>query len=76
MVVGARSLLVSLWKVKGGVATSELMSEFYRQLVHGQSRLTALRAAQRHVRGRDEWRHQRNRAAFVLIGGTGPLVVD
>ena len=62
---GARSLIMSLWRVPSG-PTRELMQEFYRQLSLGKRRSQALREAQRILRRRYPetfyW------GAFVLSG--------
>ncbi|MEV6304139.1 CHAT domain-containing protein [Actinoplanes sp. NPDC051861] len=67
---GARSLLISLWKVPDA-ETREFMEQFYRLLLGGMSRSAALRATQIEQRRRHTdpyfW------AAFVLEGETGPL---
>ena len=46
---GAQSLLISLWKVDDQ-ATQMLMTQFYANLIKGQSKYEALREAQRYVR--------------------------
>lgn len=46
---GAQSLLMSLWKVDDQ-ATQMLMTQFYANLIKGQSKYEALREAQRYVR--------------------------
>lgn len=71
LVAGARTLIVSLWAVPDR-ATAELMTLFYRNLLDGLPKLTALRAAQQVVRQRRP--HVRNWGAFVLIGDSGPIV--
>lgn len=67
---GARSLIMSLWRVPSG-PTRELMQEFYRQLSLGKRRSQALREAQRILRRRYPetfyW------GAFVLSGDPSPL---
>lgn len=69
-VAGARSLLLSLWKVPDD-DTRELMVVFYRHLLAGMARVEALRAAQRVIRARRPqpfyW------AAFVCQGDPGPM---
>ena len=47
------------------------MREFYRRLLLGESKMTALRAAQDLVRTAQP--HPFHWAAFILIGDTGPL---
>jgi CHAT domain-containing protein/tetratricopeptide (TPR) repeat protein len=67
---GARSLVMSLWRVPSG-PTRELMQEFYRQLSRGKRRSEALREAQRILRRRYPqtfyW------GAFVLSGDPSPM---
>lgn len=70
LIAGARSLIVSLWKVPDE-ATAPLMREFYRGLLLGESKTSALRAAQDLVRTSRS--HPVYWAAFILIGDTGPL---
>ena len=69
-VAGARSLVVSLWKVPDA-ETRRFMEHFYRLVLGGEPRAAALRAAQLDQRRRRPdpyfW------AAFVLEGEPGPL---
>ncbi len=64
-IAGSRSILASLWKVDDR-ATTELMVEFYTQLLAGKNKAEALRGAQTKLAGKglspDKW------AAFELIG--------
>jgi len=64
-VAGARSILMSLWKVDDAV-TRELMAAFYKNWLGGNSKHEALRVAQRQVRQLHPdpyyW------GAFVLVG--------
>jgi CHAT domain-containing protein len=77
---GARSLLVSLWRVEDQV-TTELMTQFYRALLAGQPRSTALQSAglailQRARRATDEqisYAHPAFWAPFHLIGCWQPI---
>jgi CHAT domain-containing protein len=72
---GARSLLVSLWRVDDAT-TARLMSGFYRALRRGEGRAAALRTAQLGLLalGRerpieyDAYRHPAYWAPFVLVG--------
>ncbi len=71
---GARSLLMSLWRVEDA-STAYLMETFYQQLLAGQSRAGALRAAQQALlRAAHEgtrhrlWQHPYFWAAFRLLG--------
>ncbi|MGE3512969.1 MAG: CHAT domain-containing protein, partial [Vicinamibacterales bacterium] len=64
-VAGARTLVMSLWKVPDEV-THELMVQFYKELQAGRSRIDALRAARQWVR----WSHPDPYfwGAFILQG--------
>lgn len=66
---GARSTLATLWSVRD-LSTSELMSEFYRQLNRdeGISRAEALRQAQLALLARPEYDHPFFWSPFVLVG--------
>lgn len=63
---GARSILMSLWKVDDN-ATACLMTEFYRHLFAGRSKTDALRMATDTVRSHPKWSNPRYWAAFVLL---------
>lgn len=65
---GARSVVMSLWKVDDA-ATAVLMTEFYRQLLSGAGTHAALEAAKAAVRARPEWHGPEFWAAFVLLDG-------
>jgi tetratricopeptide (TPR) repeat protein len=77
---GARSLLVSLWRVDDAT-TAQLMSGFYRALQSGKGRAAALRAAQLELLalGRQQpaeygvYCHPAYWAPFVMIGEWGRL---
>jgi CHAT domain-containing protein len=77
---GARSLLVSLWRVDDATA-ARLMDAFYRALRGGEGRASALRTAQLellslgHERPAEygAYRHPAYWAPFVLIGEWGRL---
>jgi len=77
---GARSLLVSLWRVDDAT-TARLMGAFYRALQRGEGRAAALQAAQLELLalGREQpadygaYRHPAYWAPFVLIGEWGRL---
>jgi CHAT domain-containing protein len=61
---GARSILLSLWKVDDA-ATQRLMSEFYRNWLQGQGKAEALRRAQVTVKA--EFPHPYYWGAFILM---------
>jgi CHAT domain-containing protein len=70
ILAGARTLVMSLWKVDDE-ATRLLMEEFYRRVLAGQGRADAVREAQLAVRAKYPdpyyW------GAFVCLGNPGPL---
>jgi CHAT domain-containing protein len=63
---GARSLLVSLWRVDDAT-TARLMSIFYQALRDGEGRAAALRAAQLELLTQGD-QHPAYWAPFILIG--------
>jgi CHAT domain-containing protein/tetratricopeptide (TPR) repeat protein len=69
-VAGAKTLVMSLWKVPDD-QTQELMVDFYRRILKGEPRAEALRQAQQAIRARHPdpyyW------GAFVCQGDPGPL---
>ncbi len=68
MYAGAPRVLVSLWSVDDA-ATAELMSRFYRNLLHkGLSATEALRATQIEMIEETQWKAPYFWAAFVLQG--------
>ncbi len=67
MGAGARSVLLSLWKVPDR-ATAELMKVFYQNLLDGNSPSFSLIQAQNEVRKKPEWRAPKYWAAWVLVG--------
>lgn len=77
---GARSLLVSLWRVDDPI-TASLMKTFYQALQNGYGRAAALRKAQLALltQGREQegaygfYRHPAYWAPFTLIGESGKL---
>jgi CHAT domain-containing protein/tetratricopeptide (TPR) repeat protein len=78
---GARSLLISLWRVEDA-STAQLMERFYHGLLAGRSRAGALRAAQlalltgaREGKSQAMWQHPYFWAPFRLLGDAGPLVL-
>lgn len=72
VLAGARTLVMSLWKVPDA-QTCELMEDFYRRLLAGAPRAEALRAAQLAIR--DRYREVRFWGAFICQGDPGPLPV-
>ncbi|MBM3221897.1 MAG: CHAT domain-containing protein [Candidatus Rokubacteria bacterium] len=72
LIAGARTLVMSLWKVDD-VATAALMSHFYRRLASGENKAEALRQAQVEVRREERWRHPYFWASFVFFGDATPL---
>jgi CHAT domain-containing protein/tetratricopeptide (TPR) repeat protein len=69
-VAGARTLVMSLWRVPDQ-QTQELMVDFYQRVLKGEARAEALRQAQQAVRTRHAdpyyW------GAFICQGDPGPL---
>ncbi len=74
LAAGAGSLVMSLWPVEDN-ATNELMQLLYQQLLKGESKVQALRAAQcsllQHTSSM--YTHPYFWAAFRLVGDVGPL---
>ncbi len=65
LMAGARSVLMSLWKVNDE-STARLVSAFYRNWLSGQDKFTALHNAQREMR--DIYEEPYHWGAFVLVG--------
>jgi len=63
---GAKSLLMSLWKVDDE-ATKVLMTEFYRYLLDGKSKTESLRLAQEYVKSQPGWQAPEYWASFILL---------
>ncbi|MFL5701515.1 MAG: CHAT domain-containing protein [Ktedonobacteraceae bacterium] len=74
LAAGARSLVMSLWSVEDN-ATTELMQIFYQHLLHGKSKVEALRAAQCQLlqSSSSNYSHPYFWAAFRLVGDASPL---
>jgi CHAT domain-containing protein len=70
VLAGARTLVMSLWKVPDE-QTRELMEEFYRRLLAGAPRADALREAQLVIRAKHP--HPYFWGAFICQGDPGPL---
>ncbi|KZR67277.1 Photosystem I assembly protein Ycf3 [Prochlorococcus marinus str. MIT 1312] len=73
-VAGARSSLLSLWKVDDA-ATAAFMQSFYKRLKGGEGRADALAATQQEFREHQipGWRHPYVWAAFQLSGDWKPI---
>ncbi len=74
LAAGVPSLVMSLWPVEDN-ATNELMQLFYQNLLNGDTRVQALRAAQCSLLHRtpSSYTHPYFWAAFRLVGDIGPL---
>jgi CHAT domain-containing protein len=68
---GANSILMSLWEVEDK-ATQILMTQFYRNLLSGQSKRQSLLSAQKYLRevGGGRYDEPKYWAAFILLDGT------
>ena len=74
-VAGARTTLLSLWKVDDE-ATAYFMQRYYTLLQQGKGRMEALLAVQKEFREkpqRTEWEDYRFWAAWQLVGDSGPI---
>jgi CHAT domain-containing protein len=68
MYAGAERVVASLWRVDDA-ATSELMSEFYREMfVNKLKPAAALRSAQRKLSKSSCWHNPYYWAGFTLLG--------
>jgi CHAT domain-containing protein len=76
LAAGASSYVMSLWSVEDQ-ATSELMQLFYQNLLHGDSKVEALRSAQCSFLHHTSpiYTHPYFWAAFRLVGNAGRLIV-
>ncbi len=74
LAAGVPSLVMSLWPIEDN-ATSELMQLFYQNLLNGDTKVQALRAAQCSLlhRTSSSYTHPYFWAAFCLVGDVGPL---
>jgi hypothetical protein len=70
VVAGAETVVMSLWKVRDD-STHELMEAYYRNLLAGQGRATALREAMRTLRLTHP--HPHDWAPFIAVGRDTPL---
>ncbi|NEO69784.1 CHAT domain-containing protein [Moorena sp. SIO3H5] len=65
---GARSTIASLWSVED-LATTELMTRFYKRLGQGQvTKAEALRLAQQELLQSEQYNHPFYWSAFILLG--------
>ena len=73
-VAGARSSLLSLWKVDDR-STAAFMKSFYQRLKKGEGRADALAATQKEFKNHSipGWRHPYVWAAFQLSGDWRPI---
>ncbi len=62
---GAKSIMMSLWKVDD-LATAQLMSTFYTELMKGKTKIQAFRTAQLQVKA--NYKNPMYWGAFVMIG--------
>ncbi len=69
---GARSTLTTLWQVDDE-ATKDLVVNFYRRLVKGESRLIALNGAQSDLREAGDYAHPYYWSGMTLYGASGTL---
>jgi CHAT domain-containing protein/Tfp pilus assembly protein PilF len=70
VVAGAETVVMSLWKVNDET-TQALMERYYRNLLEGQGRATALREAMRSLRLSEV--HPHYWAPFIAVGSDAPL---
>ncbi|WNG31878.1 tetratricopeptide repeat protein [Cystobacter fuscus] len=70
VVAGAETVVMSLWSVNDG-ATRLLMDAYYRNLLQGQGRASALREAMRSLRASHP--HPFYWAPFIALGSDAPL---
>lgn len=64
---GAKSVIASLWQINDS-ATTELISEFYRNLSPDSTKAASLQQAQLSLMATDNWQHPAYWAPFLLIG--------
>ncbi|WP_240360439.1 CHAT domain-containing tetratricopeptide repeat protein [Pyxidicoccus caerfyrddinensis] len=70
IVAGAETVVMSLWQVKDDT-TTQLMEAYYRNLLAGQGRASALREAMRSLRASRP--HPHYWAPFIVLGRDAPL---
>jgi CHAT domain-containing protein/tetratricopeptide (TPR) repeat protein len=71
LLAGASTVIASIWKVADEV-TTDLMDEFYRRLLAGESRSGALRKAKLDIRARG-FQDPIFWAAFICVGDSSPI---
>ena len=64
---GAKAVIASLWSV-ADQSTSELMTDFYRELAGGKSKGEALQSAEIQVLKNPKYAHPFYWAPFILMG--------
>ena len=64
---GAKSVIASLWQINDS-ATTELISDFYRNLSPDSTKAESLQQAQLSLMATDNWQHPAYWAPFLLIG--------
>ena len=69
-IAGAKTLVMSLWKVPD-TCTQELMEDFYRRILSGTPKAEALREAQMKIR--EKYPHPRDWGGFICQGDPGPI---
>ncbi|MCK9409836.1 MAG: CHAT domain-containing protein, partial [Bacteroidetes bacterium] len=67
MYAGAKNLLVSLWQV-ADKSTTELMVQFYRNILNNQQYSTALRNAKLAMIKKGKYAHPVEWSPFILTG--------
>ncbi|MCP9234485.1 CHAT domain-containing protein [Lewinella sp. JB7] len=72
---GSRSTLTTLWEVDDR-ATKGLIVDFYRRLVAGEGRATALNRAQSDHRSSRDYAHPYYWSGVVLYGAPGPIELN
>lgn len=65
---GAKSILMSLWKVDD-MATNMFMIEFYKNYLAGENKIISLNKAQEFVRSHQEFSDPKYWAGFILLDG-------
>jgi len=73
VLAGAKTLVMSLWKVPD-LPTQELMVDFYRRILTGTPKADALREAQMELR--KKYPHPADWGAFICQGDPGVLKND